>query len=338
MREKAMEAVRRYAAMDPSSWHTGLSDAGARRALREACELLLASRLAHAQLPHGAHAPKELLIWCAGNVFTVPLEWVALFHALGSRVTLKAPTGQAEPLHALAAAFGEKVRVVEANHEAALALLSQADAVLAFGSTETMEALNVQIPLDTPRSLHGHRVSFAVVDHLSSAEGIALDAALYDGQGCMSPAAVFCTTEAEKFAEKLAMELMKIERELPRGPLDPALGPEWRRRAGLARSQGRLWSGESWAVGLAPMAFATLSALPRFIMVHPIQSLDQLAALRSLPLSTCATDRHDLGALSAAGFWRLCRPGHMQLPPPGRPHDGVDVRAVLCRAVSLETR
>lgn len=338
MRREALEAARRYSTYDAADWDTGLSAAGARRALREACELVLGSRLTHALLPAGARPPGALLIWCAANVFTAPLEWVALFTALGAKVTLKAPEGQAAPLRAMARAFGDRVRVFEGPHEAALALVSRHDAVLAFGSDAAMDALNRHIPPSMPRSLHGHRVSFAVVNHPDSAEGLALDAALYDGQGCMSPAAVFCTGDAERLAERLAGAMESMERELPRGPLEPSLGPEWRRRAGLARVHGRLWSGPAWAVGLAPPALAVAAPLPRFLMVHPIRSLDDLDGLRALPLSTCGTDRHDVDALAALGFWRICRPGRMQSPPPGRPHDGVDVLATLSRAVSLETR
>ncbi|MCB9796942.1 MAG: hypothetical protein H6741_30025 [Alphaproteobacteria bacterium] len=335
--ERARRGVERWSRMDPAAWGTGLSPEGARRALAEACAAVLRAELSALPLGLG-RPPRHVLIWCSGNVFTAALEWTAAFVALGARVTLKAPSQNPEPFEALAEAFAEDVEVVAAPHAACWPLLERADAVLGFGSDAAMRELDAHLPLNTPRSLHGHRVSFAVVRGHSEAlaDALALDAALYDGRGCLSPAAVLCLGDAEALAAALHGALERVGQALPRGPLTPAQGPEWRTRAGLARVTGRLWQGEAHAVSLAPLSALRPAPLPRFLSVHPARLEALPEALDGLPLSTAGTDLEAPEALVELGFSRVCRPGFMQRPPFPRPHDGVHVLRALCREVSLE--
>lgn len=305
---------------DPALWGTGLSVEGARRALHEALTPLRA-------FPRntGLTPPESLLIWCAGNVFTAPLEWVAWFYHLGCpRITLKAPMACPRPVIEIADSFGCEVAVLQ--HDRALNMLDHHDALLAFGGDEAMGVLR-QRAGDMKHALFGHRVSFAIVrgEDRQTARRLALDAALYDGAGCMSPAAVFHLGDAEAFAALLAEEMERLERELPRGEVDDAVGPHWRRRCGLARIHGRSWEGHTWAVPLMPARYAESAVLPRMLPVHPIQSQEELAALAQLPLSTCAAD-----VPVKLPFWRICRPGEMQRPGLRREHDGVDVLERLC--------
>lgn len=337
--EVARAGLRRWAAMDPSAWDTGLSPAGARRALAEASEAVLAADLQRL-LPADRLfiPPRELLIWCSSNVFTAPLEWTAAFVALGSRVTLKAPSASPASTLALAEAFGESVRALARPHAEAWELIAQADAVLGFGSDRAMAELSAHLPPGLPRSLHGHKVSFALVEGHGEAlaQALALDAALYDGQGCMSPAAVLCTGDAQALAQGLHRALQALHTALPRGPLPPELGHEWRRRRGLALALGALYEGDEHAVAVLPPEHLGAASLPRFLVVHPVERGALPALLRGLPLSTLATDLEDPHALSALGFTRVCRPGFMQRPPFPRPHDGVDVLHTLCKEVSRE--
>ncbi len=75
--DRVREGVRAWAAMDPAGWGTGLSPAGARRALDEAAGAVLAAPLAPRPRP-----PRRLVIWCAGNVFTAPAPWAAWFASM----------------------------------------------------------------------------------------------------------------------------------------------------------------------------------------------------------------------------------------------------------------
>lgn len=306
---------------DPAAWGTGLSDAGARVALAEevdrVCEGLRA----------GPRSSRRVLIWCANNVFTAPIRWAAQLQAAGCTVALKASRRAPAPMRALGRALDLPVHVLD--HDAALALLPQFDAVLAFGSDATLSALAGHLPAETARSLHGHRVSFAVVqgDDAATAQALAWDACLYDGAGCMSPAAVFCLGDAARLAAHLADAMADLAHTMPRGAVSPDIGPTWRQRTGLARILGACWQGTEWAVPLLPLARSQAVVLPRMVPVHPLGDLDALGGLAALPLSTCATDL----APWDLPFTRWCAPGAMQRPPMGPVHEGIDVIARLTR-------
>ncbi len=326
--ELVREAVQAWGNLDPSGWNTGLSHAGARIAQRAAVEGVLADSLERT----GHTAPETLVIWCASNVFTAPLEWCALFSALGSRVVLKAPSNAPEAVLALArefSALGTSAHVLD--HQEALGLLEGADALLAFGSDAALAALEAALPETAPAglrtSLHGHRASFAVVSgDPAVADALAWDAVLHDGRGCMSPHGVFCLGDAGALADALAKALERLHPEVPPGPLEPWQGPEWRRRCGLARALGFSLARDGWAVNTLPPQEVGLGPLPRMLTLHPIENLEALNGLSQLPLSTCATDL-DPVALSELGFHRICAPGDMQRPPLDRHHDGVDLVA-----------
>ncbi|MEY3210612.1 MAG: hypothetical protein RIT28_1093 [Pseudomonadota bacterium] len=331
---QARAAVARFGVMDPSAWGTGLSDQGAREALRVSADLILDGRFGEA--PN--EPPAKLLIWCAANVFTAPLEWTARFAAWGSQVTLKAPSACPAPVEALAQAFAPLgVVAVNRPHAACWDLVAQADAVLGFGGDEAMAELAAHIPAETPRSLHGHRVSLAVVteDDAATAKALAMDLCLYDGQGCMSPAAIFCLGDPMRLAERLGDELFDMTTRLPRGEATPGLGAERRRRIGLASALGRAWEGEDWLVTVTPARTFSPVSYARLAAIHPIDSLDALSSLPPQPWSSLGTDLYaDAAAQLAAtlGVPRVCRPGELQRPRFGRLHDGVNVEATLCRS------
>ena len=316
-------ALAAWGRMDPCAWNTGLSPAGARLAQEVAVDLALADSL---ERP-GCTPPSTLVIWCASNVFTAPLEWTALFCALGSRVVLKAPSSCPGPTLALAEAFSNLgVEAYVGDHTSSLQLLEDAQGLLAFGSDEALAQLDRTVPPGLRRSLHGHRISFAVVSgDATAASGLVEDAVLHDGRGCMSPAAVFCLGDPGPLTEAMASALAQSHSEVPPGPLEPWQGPEWRRRIGLTRALGSTLEGSGWAVTTSAPREVGLGALPRLMAVHPISDLSVLEGLSQLPLSTCATDLEDTGGLGDLGFHRICTPGAMQRPPLDRAHDGVDL-------------
>lgn len=289
---------------DPAGWDTGLSAEGARRALSVEVECIRAAT--------GPRGSRRLLIWCAGNVFTAPLRWVARFDS----VVLKAPSSCPGPAQAIGAAFGARVEVLP--HASAWHLLDEVDAVLGFGSDRAMEELGARARV--PHSLHGHRVSACVVRDISNenARKVALDAVLHDGQGCRSPAAVFVLGDAERFAMRVAQALREYAREIPRGATDPAHGPAIRHRLGLGRVYGRTWNGSAWGVPLLPAGMADPVALPRVVPVHAatLEQVEQVVA--GWPISAIATD-------VPLDFAPTCELGRLQSPPDDGTWEGVDV-------------
>ncbi len=327
------QALAVYGAMDPGAWNTGLSPEGARFAL------------AHATAPFTGHAfaarpgwrpPRRLVIWCAGNVFTAPLEWAATFAAAGSEVVLKAPSTVGVPVLALASCLAAQGLPVEAHalpHADAWHLLDDADAVLGFGSDSAMLTLDAHLSPPVRRALFGHRVSAAVVAGARGAERLVGDAVLYDGRGCKSPVAVFALAEADEVAEVLAQGLAQAAEALPRGHMEPAWGPRWRRRVGLARVEGHAHAGAAWAVPVLPARWFEPEPLPRMLPVHPVSDLGEVQqALAGLPLGTCGTNLAREGALTVhrvLGFPVVVPLGAMHATALDGVHEDTDVLALL---------
>lgn len=322
--DQARRAVARYAALDPAGWQTGLSADGARVALATAaCQVLRGLASHESPTPP---APRSTLVWCAGNVFTAPLEWTALFTAAGHAVTLKAPGRVPAPVHALAAAFraeGLPVAAWEGPREAAWGLVPAAQGVLAFGPDGALEDLDARLPPGLPRSLHGHRVSASVLSgHPDRAIDLARDLTLYDTRGCMSPVVTFVLGDVDPLAAALHAHLHRWPWD--RGPLTPLEGTEWRRRLALGRMLGRTWEGHQHAVLALPATELEPAGLPWLAPLVPVHDLDEVRALvTDWPLSTVGTD---LDPAALAGLApRVCRTGTMQAPALHRLHDGVDV-------------
>ena len=232
----------------------------------------------------------------------------------------------------------------------------EADCVLATGSDETIAAIRPLVK--PPRRLvaHGHRISFAAVgpEAISNAEieqvaeGIALDVALWDQQGCLSPVAVFAEGErgADAFSEALAEALAACERSMPRGTLSAesaAAIQHERSRAELRGADGagvrvRASAGTAWTVVRESAPRRRASPLHRFVRVFPTEGvaglLDALAPyaaqLAGVAVAGFGAQTEALrGRLADLGASRVCRPGRLQAPPLGWRRDGLPVLGSL---------
>ena len=243
--------------------------------------------------------------------------------------------------------------------------LLAADCVVAFGSDETMAAIRSRISPSRRLIEYGHRLSVAVVDpkQLSdadlgdAAERLALDIAIWDQLGCLSPIAAYVIdpvgNAATRFAERIAGSLADLEVRLPRGRIDPAasaLASHERGEAEMRAAAGApvvVHTGQAgeWSVIAESNAAARPAPLHRFIRIHPVSNRDALHAAL-LPLS-----RH-LAAVGLAGFGsatretarglaqlgasRICALGSMQSPPLAWRHDNRGVFPPLARLADLE--
>lgn len=317
---------------DPAVLADGLSAPMAARCLALALGELERGAL-EATLRHRPDLDATVLFVAARGVFTSPIEWVAQLAALGAGVHVKAPRAAPALCEALAHAFSDEGLPVRASISRRF---PEAHAVMAMGDDATMRALARRFR-GLPLSLHGHRFSVAVVrgDDPATARALADDVVLYDGRGCFTPAGIFVLPPGhpDRLADGLDSALRVASLRWPRGAIDPALGPEWRRRTGLARVRGRAIEGPDFAVLRLDASFFEPSALPRLVSVHGLPDPDALLRLL-LPwkghLAACATDLPRAPeALDGAGFERLCAPGRLQIPPLDRRHGGRDVLAEL---------
>ena len=319
MVEQTVRALARLRGMDAGPLGQGLSAENASACLHQAIRPLNAASL-QAGLEQAGRLPSSVAIVVPYGVFTTPIEWTALALAGGSRVHLKAPSRDPALVRALAqSCVAEGLEVSWSTEKA----LPEVEAIIGFGSDETISMLKDANP-STPCVGYGHRFSVAFVegDPEVAARALAIDVARYDTRGCMAPVAVFTTADPGQLGSALARSLADCESRWPRGQVDSALGPEWRRRVGLARITGQVWAGSQWAVTAMPSEYFVPSALPRMITIHAVQGasdMDTVLAPWRPWLSTCGTDKVDH---QPAGFYRICPLGWMQAPPFPRNHDG----------------
>ncbi len=230
---------------------------------------------------------------------------------------------------------------------AARAFLAHADAVVAFGRTDTLAAIRAQIVPAARFLPFGHRTSVGYVTRetlgderavRACAEGVARDALLYDGDGCLSLHALFVerggTIDVATFARRVAAACDAAAIEFPAGFAEPDAAVAAFRRAALFRAaQG---SGEVLAGVLAPHLVVVdppfdepPPLLRRTIALYPVDGPERAAEFvrgHGLPLEAVATDlplRSDVEAFAlGCGASRIARFGSLQDPPLGGEHGG----------------
>ena len=285
---------------------------------------------------------------------------IALPLLAGSSVYVKA--SRSDP--GAAALFAESLAEADPGLADCVALgddpgaLVHADAVMASGSDASVRAVREQVPPATPFVAYAHKLSLAAIgpgaEPGAAARRVALDVALWDGRGCLSPAWVLVRdsggAEAAAFAERLASRLEELADALPRGTLDAAEHlrlREWRAVA-AARGDAVLHPGDrspEWGVSLTPAGELPPAGALRFARVVPFEGCEDLVALcRKLSphLSSIGYAGWPAGldepraALEAGGGSRLCPAGRMQAPPLAWRHDGMQPIRPLLRWVDVE--
>ena len=339
-------------------------------ALRELYERELgdAARGTASRLASGFPTTAVLL---AGAIPSAAL--VALLAPLALRSAVLAKPAARDPLTApllhasLArrdAGLAASLRAVafDAREDEAVDAFLAADCVVATGADATVARLAARVA--PPRRFvgYGHRVSFAALgaEALGGAAledacaRLALDVALWDQLGCLSPVALLVAGDAaaaRSAAEALAAALARIERDLPRGALAPeaaaAIAHERAEAELRAAAHGRvaLFAGQASTVVAEADARPRPVPLHRFVRVLPCSTPDGVAdALAPYGPHLAAVGLAGFGsgaarlaeALAALGASRVCPLGAMQAPPLSWCHDGQGVLAPLARLTSVE--
>ncbi len=329
----------RLTAVDAATLGTGLPPEHARAAWATA---ISCARTTDTRRSLAGTTPSRVLIVASANVFTAPIEWAWALSARGVSVVIKSATG----LRAVGEAIALALPGVEAQSwvggevDAEATAMVGAEAVLVFGSTETIESIRSRARI--PVFGFGPRFGVALVDRLDAetATGLAMDHALYDGRGCMSPAGVFVQEPAELLPLLRALEL--ADAQWPPGEPEASDSIERRTLTMLATAVGRAHRIRGWLVVELPAAHFRPRGLPRVVTIHPASDIQRAIAPWRDELGTIAltgasegdvgddpalVDRLDLAALPPA---RVCAVGEMQRPPGSRRlHDGLDVLARL---------
>ena len=249
----------------------------------------------------------------------------------------------AECLRDLDPELGEAIEVVPfaSGDPASRRAFLESECVVATGSDETVAAVANDVGAGARLVTHGHRLSVSVIEP-EHAEATALDVALWDQLGCLSPVAVYCQrSHVDNLAGALADALAEIETRLPRGELPTAAAAAIRRErdeAEMRRAGGidvnlRGDPELRWTVVREADTRWRPAPLHRFVRVHPVRDREELLlALEPLAPHLAGISTHlpeaEFASLGAA---RICRPGSLQTPPLAWHHDGQPLLAPIAR-------
>ncbi len=233
-----------------------------------------------------------------------------------------------------------------------VALLKQADVVLAYGGNDALNEIRSRVPVTARYLPFGHKIGIGMVARAaldtqkawSVAHQAAFDIARYDQQGCYSPQLFFVERGAKvsprEFANYVAHELACFEQKFPRRELtidEAGSVAAWRHAEEMkaASRSDRELTGDAagaWSVAyvedaedLAP------SGLNRTVKISAVDRLDDAlpriapfkALLQTVGIAASPEELFRLGALlGEAGVTRICALGNMSAPEAGWHHDG----------------
>lgn len=313
--------------------------------------------VAHGPAKTKAKAPGTILHVVAGNTPHAALQSLIGGLLLGSRNLVKLPRAGLAEADEFISGLPDPLRgMIETSCELHAAWLARADAVVVYGSDETIAALRAKAPPGKIFIGHGHKASLGIIwddPEFSSCPGAARDASRFDQQGCLSPQ-VFYVREirpgfAREYAEHLSAAMDGFNRTHPRGPLAAEEKAEIAdlRAAYRFRASGdlrvALWEGGGemdWTVIYEEDAWFTASPLNRVIFVKPLPrdlagamgpAIDHVGAIGLRPCTEELADR--FAALRPS---RFCPIGRMQDPPWTWHNGGLPRLASLVKWVDFE--
>jgi hypothetical protein len=260
----------------------------------------------------------------------------------------------------LVAAFAATLAAVEPALERALqadawvgpadaagrANLAAADVVVAYGGDDALCAIRERLAPQARFVPFGHRTSIGFVPAAAlagievareHARAAALDALLYDGEGCLSLHALFVerggAVTPQAFSALVAAGADELAARFP-APAEPEalVSVRYRMRLAFREANG---TGRVLRAGGAVIAFDPPCDEPpplhaRTLGIYPVDSPDDVAAYaraQRLPLEALATPQgaapdETLALAKATGVARIAALGRLQAPPLGGEHGG----------------
>jgi acyl-CoA reductase-like NAD-dependent aldehyde dehydrogenase len=310
-----------------------------------------------------AYGPGLLTCVFSGNVPGIAAFDMALGLALKSAVLVRPAAAEPvfAPLFARSVAeedagLGRCLAVARWGYKEAWAY-ERAGAVLAYGSDESVAAIRQLVPPGARFVGHGHKISFAVIAReaatAETAARLALDVAMYDQQGCVSPHMAFVERGGPlgpaEFARAVGDALAALHVEMPRARLGAAEAMALRAVRDEAEfaadavyaSQGDL----AWAVvhqEVPQFLPSPLNRLLRTFSVDDVLEAAPVVAPFGPYLQTVAfageSDRRMVlaEALGRLGVSRVAQVGRVQEPSALWRHDGVMTVGSFVRWVDIE--
>ncbi|MGF7048654.1 hypothetical protein J2T13_003162 [Paenibacillus sp. DS2015] len=325
-----------------------------------------------------AYGPNLIYHIFSGNVPGLPI-WSLVMGLLVKSANI-GKTSSSEPL--MAVLFTQSLREVDAQladtiailpwkggeRDLEMAVIKAAEAVIAYGSDETVNQIRAQVPSYKRFISYGHKISFAMVGKEAltpdlfheTVSRIAEDVSTYDQQGCVSPHSIFVeeggAISSQAFAQLLAAELQRYQIKKPRA----VLLPEEAQAIHTVRNRYELEglngdgtavysspSGTEWTVIYhADLGFET-SPLNRTVHLFGCKRLESVIAylvphrqyLQTVGIAVEPERLQQLAnALGIAGVNRICAIGQMSRTPAGWHHDGRFNLLDLIRWTDIEWR
>lgn len=293
-----------------------------------------------------AVAPGTILHVVSGNTPHAALQSLIRGLLLGSHNLCKLPGAGLPEVEAFSAALPAALRArVELSTTLPDEWLASADAIVAFGSDETIAHFRgLALPRQTFLG-YGHRVSLGLVFEDAGFESVphaARDASLFDQQGCLSPHCIYVADRPGDYAGLLAVEMERIQLTHPRSKLtlsEAAAISELRETSRFRAAIGqpiRLWESpgsNAWTVIFDAEPAFSASVLNRVIFVRPLADdlAGALAAVRPhlSAIGIWPNIRRFAERAAALGASRVCALGRMQDPPWNWRQDGRGTLAPL---------
>jgi hypothetical protein len=306
-----------------------------------------------------------------GGVPTPALPALAGPLLLGSPVLARAPAHDpvtapafADALAAEDASLAEALAVVSfpSDDEEAMRELIAAPCVVGFGADETLAAVAARLAPTQRFVRHGHRLSVALLGEAAlagpalaeAADALALDVALWDQRGCLSPVAAWVLgveRVPDAVFDALARAFADAASRWPRGRALPEQAARFaveRDTAELRAAAGaalRVTAAKDYVLVAEPDAGFHGSPLQRFLRLHPAPSPERLLeALAPLAPHLAGVGVAGLGphagrlaaALADLGASRICPLGSLQAPPLAWCHDQGGVLLPVARLADVE--
>ncbi len=290
-------------------------------------------------LIHAAGSTRHVHVVLSANVFVAPLRAIALALAAAPRVTVRPSPRDPALARALVEAAGDPRITLTLDRDVAA---TEADVVHVYGRDATIAQVRARVRAGVRVLGHGAGLGAALVTGKApvgeAARALALDVAVFDQRGCLSPRLVLVVGDeprAGEVGERLHAELDELDTRVPRGVLSPEETSEsvrWRDSVAFA---GALRVGGGHSVGILPVR-APLAIPPagRHGRAGPARDLADArhASAGAAPRGvTLGSDDPVAVAAVAPAHARTAELGGMQRPPLDGPVDrrtAVDAVAV----------